>query len=221
VQPNLYATLIIPKEGELDVGDTTKDLSQAYSALGELYMTDLARIPNAVNICREYLSKSVEVDGNNLDAYLQLGNYFLEVDDPETAEAYMNKFVEKYTLLSGKEDFQEDYSDDMLLHAVRTLIDIQGYSNALVILEDMLEDDESDIEVLYLLAYCNFMVKNYLTTEEYLEELNKKDLSKDAEIKVAKEELDAEMKKVDMTKGNDYEEMKEEEYISNNTMDVE
>ena len=203
-----------------DNEDTIKDLSQAYSALGELYMTDLGRIPNAINICKEYLLKSIEIYQNNLDGYLQLGNYYLEVDDPDSSEKYMNLFIEKYQLLNENESFSNDYPDEMLLHAVRTLIEIQNYSNALIILEDLIQDNEHDSEVLYLLAYCNFMLKNYLTTEEYMEELNKIDLNKDQEILAAKKELENELKKVDTTKGNDYEEMKEED-IESNSMDVE
>jgi len=215
--PNLFAK---PTEEDKELGDAVKDLSQAYSALGELYLTDLANIPNAVNICREYLLKSIEVDENNLDGYLQLGNYFLEVDDPETAELYLNKLILKYKFLSDNEDFENEYSDETLLHMVRTLLEIQGYANALVILDDLIKDDSNNVEVLYLLAYCNFFLKNYLTCEEYLDELNKKDLSKDKEIFSAKQELENELKTVDVTQGNDYEE-ETEEHISNNSMEIE
>ena len=217
---NMINETINIQKGRNDNEDTIKDLSQAYSALGELYMTDLGKIPNAINICKDYLLKSIEIDQNNLDGYLQLGNYYIEVDDPDSSQIYMNRFIDKYKVLNENESFSNDYPYEMLLHAVRTLIEIQNYDNTLVILEDLIQDNEHDSEVLYLLAYCNFMLKNYLTTEEYIEELNKIDLNKDQEILAAKNELEIELKKVDATKGNDYEEMKEES-ISNNSMDVE
>jgi tetratricopeptide (TPR) repeat protein len=217
--PNLFAK---PTDKDKELTDATKDLSQAFSALGELYMTDLSSIPNAVNICKEYLLKSIEVDENNLDGYLQLGNYFLEVDDPETAAVYLDKLVLKYKLLSDTENFDNEYSNETLLHMVRTMIDVQAYANALVILEDLILDDDKNAEVLYLLSYCNFFLKNYLTCEEYLEDLNKKEVVMDKEILAAKSELEQELTKVDFTKGNDYEEIREgEEHISNHSMELE
>jgi hypothetical protein len=76
----------------------------------------------------------------------------------------------------------------------------------------MHQDDSDNLEVLYLMAYCNFQLRNYLTTEEILEEFNSKCKNcEDEELLTAKQELETELSKQDPTKGNDYEEADGEE----------
>lgn len=209
---------------QFDLQDAQKDLSQSFSALGELYMTDLVKAENAVTLCYEYLMKAVEVNPLNLDAYYQLANYFLEVDKPETADESLAKLMEIYKekQAKGEDDFFDEFPKEMYLGLSKVLVETQRYADALLILEDLFEDDSNDMEILYMLCYCNFMLKNYMTAQELLEEFNSKQkLCNDEEILLAKEELEAELEKVDVTKGNDYEEVKEECISATGDMDLE
>jgi len=211
------------REG-FDLQDAKKDLSQSFSALGELYMTDLAKTENAVNLCQEYLMKAIEVNPLNLDAYYQLANYYLEVDNPETADQSLAKFIEIYKekKANNEDDFFDEFPEEMYLGASKVFVEVQRYADALMILEDLFEDDSDNFEILYMMCYCNFMLKNYLTTQELLEEFTaKQSKCSDEEILTAKEELEAELSKVDVTKGNDYEEVKEECISANEDMDLE
>jgi tetratricopeptide (TPR) repeat protein len=223
-QIQAYENNNLENKNQFDLHDAQKDLSQSYSALGELYMTDLVKAENAAKLCGEYLMKAVEINPFNLDAYYQLANYFLEVDNPEHADESLAKLIEIYKEKQekGEDDFFDEFPEEMYVGLTKILVETQRYADALLVSEDLLEDDSNNMEILYMACYCNFMLKNYMTAQEYLEEFNSKlKLCNDEEILTAKEELEAELKKVDVTKGNDYEEAKEEGISGTEDMDLE
>ncbi len=209
---------------EYDLNDIKKDLSQAYTALGELYMTDLALTENAINICKEYLHKAIEIDQTNLDSYLQLTNYYLEVDDHDMAEksAFSLMDVYKQAKDADKDDFFDEFPETTYLAISKVLIELQKHSDALAVLEDMFEDNSCNLEVLYLMIYCNYMMKHYMTCKELMDDFNAKQEKHcdDQEIIAAKEELEESLKKVDIADGNDWEDVSEE-HMSNGDMEVE
>jgi len=210
---------------EYDINDIKKDMSQAYTALGELYMTDLALTEDAINICRNYLHKAVEINQTNIDAFYQLMNYYLEVDDPETAAKSAVSLMEVYKQAkeSNNDDFFDEYPEETYLGSAKVLIELQKFSDALVILEDLFEDNSLNMEVLYLMTYCNFMLKNYLSCKELLEDFNQKQEQhcRDKEILAAKEELEESLKTKNVEEGNDWEDVSEEHMSNSEDMEVE
>jgi len=214
------------QNGEVDSQDIRKDLSQAFTALGELYMTDLALTENAINICRDYLHRAVEVNETNLDAYYQLMNYYLEVDEPETAGQSATKLMEIYRQAdeSNNDDFFDEYPEETYLGTAKVLIEMQRFADAVFILEDLFEDNNKNMEVLYLLMYSNFMLKNYVACKEYLEDFNQKLEKgdyKDEEIIAAKEELEATLRNTNVEQGNDWEDVSEEHMSNGDDMELE
>lgn len=207
---------------EPDLQDIKKDLSQAYTAMGELYMTDLNTADNAINLCRESLHRAVEINQTNIDGYYQLMNYYLELDDNDKATQSANKFMEVYKAAhdENEDDFFDEYPDETYLGAARVFLEMQRFDDALFILEDMHEDDDTNMEVLYLMIFCNFNLKNYITCKQLLEEFNNKlEHYNDEEIISAKEEIEAELTKVNAEEGNDWEDVDEsEEHMSNGSM---
>lgn len=209
---------------EVDGQDIRKDLSQAYTALGELYMTDLALTENAINICRDYLHRAVEVNDTNLDAYYQLMNYYLEVDEPETAGQSATKLMEIYRQAeeNNNDDFFDEYPEETYMGVAKVLIEMQRFADALVVLEGLFEDNSQNMEVLYLMIYSNYMLKNYATCKELLEEFNQKQENyKDEEIIAAKEELEATLKNINVEEGNDWEDVSEEHMSNGDDMELE
>jgi len=204
---------------EYDIHDIKKDLSQAYTALGELYMTDLALTEDAINICRNHLYQAIEINPTNIDAFYQLINYYLEVDDPETAAKSAVSLMEVYKEAkeSGNDDFFDEYPEETYLRTAKVLIELEKFSDALVILEDLFEDNNLNMEVLYLIIYCNFNLKNYATCKELLEDFNNKQEQHchDKEILTAKEEIEESLKTKNLAEGNDWEDVESEEHMSN------
>eukprot|EP00331_Platyophrya_macrostoma_P014059 CAMPEP_0176433698 /NCGR_PEP_ID=MMETSP0127-20121128/16193_1 /TAXON_ID=938130 /ORGANISM="Platyophrya macrostoma, Strain WH" /LENGTH=354 /DNA_ID=CAMNT_0017816207 /DNA_START=36 /DNA_END=1100 /DNA_ORIENTATION=- len=196
----------------VDYDDLKKDLSQAYSALGELYMSDLCKTENAQSHCLNFLLKSIETDNQNLDAYYQLANYFLETDDPDKAKESILKLIELYAAHHEKEDgFLDGYNNEFFLGVAKVCIELEFYNQAILILDDLVRDDEKNAEFLYNNAYCNFMVKNYITAAEYVKDLNEFDLSFDPELQAAKKELEGELQKIDVSQAMDNDKMREDE----------
>lgn len=198
----------------VDYDDLKKDLSQAYSAMGELYMhSDLCKTENAQTLCYNFLLKSVEIDNNNLDAYYQFANYFLETDDEDKAKESLKKLIEIYTAHHENEDgFLDAYNGEFFLGVVRVCIEVGFYNDAILILDDLVREDEKNPEYIYNNAYCNFMVKNYITAAEYLKDLNNLDISGDPELQAGKRELESELQKVDLSQAKDNEKIEDEEW---------
>jgi len=186
-------------------------------------MTDLALTDNAINICKTYLHKAIEVNETNIDGYYQLMNYYLEVDSPETAEFFAAKLMEvyKHAKESDNDDFFDEFPEETYLGTAKVLIEMQKFADALIILEDLFEDNSMNMEVLYLLIYCNYNLKNYLTCKDLVEEFNQKqEQCQDQEIISAKEELVEALRGVNANDGNDWEDEDEESEEHMSTSDT-
>ena len=217
----------------VDYDDLKKDLSQAYSAIGELYMSDLCKTENAATLCFNFLIKSIEVDNKNLDGYYQLANYFLETDDENKAKESLQKLIEIYKQHNEKEDgFLDSYNSGFFLGVARVCIEVGFFNEAIILLDDLVRDDEKNPEFIYNSAYCHLMAKNYTTALEYLRDLNELDLSRDPEIQAGKKELESELQKVNFDQVSNSNRIEEDDWVDmneeegneeskNNGMDIE
>lgn len=209
--------------------DITTDLSQAYSAIAELYMTDLSREPGAEEVCRAALEKCLQIDPECLDGFYQLSQYHLNTDNPEAARPNLKKIVDVYRKLDEKEEENEDYTEEFMLQVVRALIEVEEWSDAEYMLTEMIKEDDKNNETLYLMSFVLFKQGNYRHVMEYLGTLNTKTLTDDPELAEGCKELEAELKaklatlppeeqdngneekgNMDIEEGNDWEDDEEE-----------
>lgn len=174
--------------------DITTDLSQAYSAIAELYMTDLSKEPNAQEVCRLALEKCLQIDPECLDGFYQLSQYHLNTDNPEEARPLLKKIVDVYRKLDEKEEEDEDYTEEFMMQVVRALIEVEEWSDAEYMLEQMLKEDDKNNETLYLMSFVLFKQGHYRNVMEYLSTVNPKTLKHDPELVEACRELEAELK---------------------------
>ena len=77
-----------PKE-DTDLDDTRTDLAQAYSAISEIFLTDLVESPNALFNAKSFLEKALIIDPNCMDAYYQLADLALNNNEREIAAKYL------------------------------------------------------------------------------------------------------------------------------------
>jgi len=225
-----------------------RDLAQAYSALAEIYQTDLLQYKESEELCRNNIEMALKIDSLCLDAYLQYANFYLNKEEIDQAKKWLKmlmdeirkeenddldeplKSKEKAIIEEESKEIKEQekiiynpidaYPISFKLSVSRVLMEVEDYESSIEMLEDYVEEDEENVEALYLLAFCYFKAKNFTRCREVMEDLGKKDLSEDAELMVAFKELQNEMSLVNLNEGYDKaEEGKEED--ADDWMDVE
>lgn len=170
-----------------------------YSAIAELYQTDLISEKESELKCREYVEKALQADSKCLDAYIQLVNFHLNKDERESAANCLNQVFKELEELrkeelakqnellekcntnikekeeeEKKENSEEDneavYDIDFKLTVAKLFIEIEDWGKAQILLEQYYEEESKEAEVIYLLALCFFKEKKYKDSREYIEE---------------------------------------------------
>ena len=207
-----------------------RDLALSYSALAEIYQTDLLQFKESEGFCKKNIEEALRIDNKCLDAYLQYANFYLNKDDIDEAKKWLDLLMVEFRkeedsddeeLLGNKEEekieeekknyekndksanFFDFYPISFKLSISKVLIEVEDFDSAIEILESYNDEDNENIEGLYLLAFTNFKARNYNRCQEVMLDLSKKDMSVDDEIRVAFVELQEELKKVDIGQGND------------------
>lgn len=173
--------------------DIETDMSQAYSAIAELYQTDLSMEPNAEENCKNALEKALAIDPNCMDAFFQLAQYHLNKDDIESARARLKKIVDYYRDQEKKGDEQEDYTEEFMLDVTRTLIEIEEFEDSAYMASLLLSDDEKNNEVLYLMIFSLWKTQRYDQIQQYLNLIQRDELKEDPELAEGLKELEAEL----------------------------
>lgn len=163
-------------------------MAETYAAMAEIYQTDLINFKESDNLCISCINQALQIDPNSLDATMQLSNYYLNKELTEKAVEPIKKLVADLTSIIGNQEL-DHYTEDFKLQAIKLSIEIEDFGGPIKLLESLRLADENNIEALYLLSFCNFKLQNYYSALELLEELQKKDLSADEEIKTATLEL--------------------------------
>jgi len=158
-------------------------LATAYSAVAELYITDLCDEPNAEANCENYLTKAIETDEMCLDAYQCLANLKLITQKNTQAQEAMEKFK---TILEHC-GFNNLPSVNLLGEAARTLVELEDYSGVLRVCEVAVSMDDTKNELIYIFAFALCKLKHYEEASELLDILTQRNL--DPELSEATQEL--------------------------------
>lgn len=145
----------------------------------------------------------LKMDKNCIDVKLQIANFMMWRDDFEQAR---KELLEVHSwIVQGK----EEYENEAVSTAGKYLIEVEEFKKALGLFEKLHEDMSSELEVIYMLAFCSFKLSRLISCEEYLEEYEL--IKQDGEIVNEEiEEAVAEMK-LELTKRRkEYEETGEE-----------
>ena len=161
---------------EADVKRNIVCLSQAYTSMAELYMTDLCYEENAEDHCANYVALALERDPTSLDGNQALASLRLSQKRNQEASAIMQELCSrtmemrtKFHQLTVIQELlaQPNGQEDELAQSVPTLeFSIQTAkllvecakecpalsTQAIDLLTDLLNDDDENIEVWYILG---------------------------------------------------------------------
>lgn len=177
-----------------------RELSNGFCAIAELYMTDLCDEDKAEEDCAGYAQKALEADSSNPDAYIVAANLRLcqqRVHDAQQLLTRCNQVLtELYTALDQSVQAEEKGEEEEMegsaagtgskaktsgdlpplpMHASRlqfakTCSEAQLYAEAIHTLSRLLQEDDSDMEVWFLLGEALVLHERAGDAVEVLEE---------------------------------------------------
>jgi len=181
--------------GEDTIHKLTKtDISNAFCALAEIYMTDCCFEEDAASQCEKYCSKALEYDQRNYEAYIVNANYFLNLEMKEEAKDLLKQCFELLNIKqveSENEEMEEspvngetteaesnldeeNSSEELPPYASRVtlaklLLETGEHDKAEVILNTLFDDTDEDIEVWYMCGWNCYLQDEFSDAVFYLE----------------------------------------------------
>ncbi|KAF7459084.1 putative assembly chaperone of rpl4 [Cryptosporidium felis] len=149
-------------------------LCSAYCAISELFMTDLCDLEEAETEIQKYLSKATEINDSHFETLCCKLSYFKTISDFDNCDLVISKIKDilLYKFKLGGDNFDSAYSQNenesqlpeysVRVNLSRTLIDLNETEFAELILNTLLNEDEEDWQVWYLLSWC-YLVSNDVT----------------------------------------------------------
>ena len=154
-----------------------RDLAQAYSALAEIYQTDLLQYKESEELCRNNIEMALKIDSLCLDAYLQYANFYLNKEEIDQAKKWLKmlmdeirkeenddldeplKSKEKAIIEEESKEIKEQekiiynpidaYPISFKLSVSRVLMEVEDYESSIEMLEDYVEEDEENDTIVY------------------------------------------------------------------------
>ncbi|CAL1536079.1 unnamed protein product [Lymnaea stagnalis] len=151
-----------------------RDISSAYCAIAEIYLTDCCFDEGAEEKCQEFVEKALASDPDNAEALQIKANYLLSKDNQEEAKELIKKSVSlwlpKLQAADTADVPDEDFDPVELcqipyttrIQCGKILIEVEEYELATDVLETLLDEDDEVPDVWYLIGWAN-----YLQGEEY------------------------------------------------------
>lgn len=156
----------------LDSSPTERDISSAYCAIAEIYLTDCCFDEEAETKCKQFMESAIAADPDNAEAWQVKANYFMSKDNTEEAKQAIKKSVslwlpklqavdknDKGTLPDDEFDPVEVCSMPFTarVQSGKILIELDEYEEATEVLETLLDEDDEVPDVWYLLGWANYL----------------------------------------------------------------
>ncbi|XP_029640749.1 probable assembly chaperone of rpl4 [Octopus sinensis] len=136
-----------------------RDISSAYCAIAEIYMTDLCLEEGAADKCQENVEKAVAADPQNPEAYQLKAQFLMNIEKIEEAKEMIEKSVSLWLpqLQENDDDIPENMpgvSYDTRIVTSKILIELELYETANEVLFTLLDETDEDPHVWYLMGYA-------------------------------------------------------------------
>jgi len=174
---------------ESSQSEARAELSTAWVALSELYMTDLCDEDEAETEAKRFIDLAVEMDKTNPEAWQGLASYLLVVGDTVKAGEAMETGIQLWLpqhldwAVTGRGK-QTALTYNTRLAAVKLLLDLEQLDRAAEILDNLLEEDDEVVAPWYLHGWLNYLrddpdyhgnVRHYLNRARQVHAMNPTD----------------------------------------------
>ena len=168
--------------------DKPRLVSDAYCSLAEIFLTDCCFEENAEKTCEIYCQQALNSDPNNPEAYVVMANLLLSQENKEKAREMVVKSVNIW-LPGGNDSEQENGfkmeeqkskegreslpSYESRFNVSRILIEVEDYDRAIAVIDGLLEENDEDINLWYLLGWTKFLNKETENAKFFLTKTKK------------------------------------------------
>ncbi|KAL7069363.1 hypothetical protein ACR3K2_02980 [Cryptosporidium serpentis] len=177
-------------EGDEDnINRFKSQMCSALTAIAELYMTDLCDLSDAEEQVKWCIDLALSYEKDNFETLCCQLSYFKTINDRDNSKILVQhlkdilynklglkrKSVDKSIIIGDAENCLENCNDaktpdfQFRLNLCRTLIDLDETEFAEDILDSLLEEDEEDWQVWYILAWCCIVGSNIEGAKEAVE----------------------------------------------------
>ena len=174
---------------ENEDSETRPQLSTAYVALSELYMSDLCDEPEAQTEAERFIALATQVDPSNPESWQAEANYRLVIQQFEEAKESLRKSLELWlpqhsAFLETGEGSQTSLTFNSRVATVQLCLDLEMFDEATLIAEGLIEEDEEVVTPWYLLGWLNYLredpdywgnVRHYLSRAKQVQAKNPTD----------------------------------------------
>jgi len=154
------------KSDNSDDANTSSDLklqiSSAYVAISELYMSDLCDLPEAQSEAEKHISLSIQSDPSNPEAWQAEASLRLVLGQFDAAKESIKRSLDLW--LPGHIAFTEtgegqetNLSYNSRLGTVKLLLDLELLDEATKVCDGLLEEDDEVVAPWYLLGWLNYL----------------------------------------------------------------
>ena len=171
-------TVLLDTEQENKI--SSRDISNVYCSLAELYMTDCCMEENAEQLCETSCKQALQLDEENPEAHIVMCNFLLTKGDVKSAQDIALKLYVVWDTLSKNDgdNIVELISYETRLTLIKILIEVEFYDKVSSIGIQLLEENEDDIRTWYYIGLSKSLLKEvdghqyHLETALYLYEKN-------------------------------------------------
>ncbi|KAH9117367.1 hypothetical protein LEN26_007935 [Aphanomyces euteiches] len=142
-----------------------KQICDAYCSLGELYMTDLCDLDEAESKCEQYLLEALKYDLGLPEATQAMANFRLVQQRKDEAISYLDETVKRLNAC----DEHTMPSPEFRTFTGKLLVEVEKYEQAADILEGVMQEDDENAELWFLVGSCYNAMEDYDTALEFLE----------------------------------------------------
>jgi len=142
-------------------GELRRELSTAWVAVAELYMTDLCDEEQAEEEAKRCIEEAVAADESNPEAHQAMASYLLVKEEVEGAREAIDKSVSLWlpahvAMLErgGEEECQLDYNTRLV--TAKILIEVGDWDNGTAVLDGLVAEDDEVVAAWYLLGWLNY-----------------------------------------------------------------
>eukprot|EP00088_Acartia_fossae_P016031 TRINITY_DN18933_c0_g1_i1.p1 TRINITY_DN18933_c0_g1~~TRINITY_DN18933_c0_g1_i1.p1 ORF type:complete len:364 (-),score=90.15 TRINITY_DN18933_c0_g1_i1:36-1127(-) len=145
-----------------NMAELSRDLSNAYVSIAEIYMSDLCDESEAQEQSKKCIELSIESDPTNPESLQAKANYALVTGNLEEAKESIDKSLALW-LPQQLKFLENGYGDEthlsytFRLSTAKLLLDLEEWDTATKVLESLTEEDDEVVASWYLLGWLNYL----------------------------------------------------------------
>ncbi|ORY85717.1 hypothetical protein BCR37DRAFT_391477 [Protomyces lactucae-debilis] len=145
-------------------------LASAYSAMAELYMTDLCMEADAEANCEKYVTNALLADESSSEALQTMASMRLSQQRVEEARTALRHSLSLWHDPDGASGALPAYASRIAL--VRLLLECDMTDESLDVLQQLSREDDESVDLWYLFGWTYFLAGQLLPQSENMEKRN-------------------------------------------------